>query len=106
VPPPVSIGEEVISKLKRLETPYGFLNLLTPTDCVKDRLAAYLHWKDTQALEQAVLVALGNRIDLAKVKAWAATEGGDAAYDRFAEELAGRRAKKAKAEKALKRSSI
>lgn len=99
VPPPVSIGEEVIKKLKRLETPYGFLNLLSPTDCVKDRLAAFVHWKDTQALEQAVLVALGNRIEMTKVKAWTVKEGGKAAFDRFAAELARRRTKKGKVRK-------
>lgn len=38
VAPPVSIGVEVINRLKRLETPYGFLYLLSPTDYVKDRL--------------------------------------------------------------------
>jgi hypothetical protein len=105
VAPPVSIGEEVVKKLRRLETAYGFLNLLTPTDCVKDRLAAYLHWKDTQALEQALLVALANRIEMGKVKAWAIREGGKAAYDRFAEALAQRRTNKAKAGKPGKRSS-
>ncbi len=99
VAPPVSIGEEVIKKLKRLETPYGFLNLLSPTDCVKDRLAAFVHWKDTQALEQAVLVALGNRIGMTKVKVWAIKEGGKAAFDLFAAELARRRTKKGKVRK-------
>lgn len=93
VAPPVSIGEELIKKLKRVETPFGFLNLLTPTDCVKDRLAAYIHWKDTQALEQALLVALDNRIDMAKVKTWAAKEGGQTAFGRFKSELAKRRTK-------------
>jgi hypothetical protein len=106
VSPPVAIGEEVIKKLKRLETPFGFLTLLTPTDCVKDRLAAYLHWKDTQALEQAVLVALGHRVSMTKVKAWATKEGGRAAFARFEEELADRRKKKARVPKARKRSSI
>ena len=31
------------------------LKLLSPTDCVKDRLAAYYHWNDRQSLEQAIL---------------------------------------------------
>lgn len=96
VSPPVSIGAEVIKKLKRLETPFGFLNLLSPTDCVKDRLAAFVHWKDTQALEQAVLVALGNRIEMTKVKAWAVKEGGRAAFEQFAAELGRQRTKKGK----------
>ena len=30
---------------------------MTPTDSVKDRLAAYYHWNDQQALEQAIMVA-------------------------------------------------
>jgi len=32
------------------------LCLLTPTDCVKDRLAAYFFWNDLQSLGQAVMV--------------------------------------------------
>jgi hypothetical protein len=97
VNPPVAIGGEVIKRLKRLETPSGLLTLLTPTDCVKDRLAAYLHWKDTQALEQAVLVALGHRVNMAKVKAWSAKEDGQSAFARFAKELATRRKARAHA---------
>ena len=32
----------------------GTLRLLTATDCIKDRLAAYYHWRDEQGLEQAI----------------------------------------------------
>jgi hypothetical protein len=106
VNPPLAIGEELIKKLRRLETPFGFLTLLTPTDCVKDRLAAYLHWKDTQALEQAMLVALGHRINMTKVKAWAAKEGGQDAFARFEAELADRRKRKARVSKTGRRGSI
>lgn len=105
VSPPVAIGDEVIKTLKRLQTPFGLLTLLSPTDCVKDRLAAFLHWKDTQALEQAILVALKNRIELAKVKAWAAKEGGQVAFATFAAELVLRRKKRSKAGRTKKRSS-
>jgi len=87
VTPPVAIGDEIIRKLKRLRTPQGFLNLLTPLDCVKDRLAAYVHWKDTQALEQAVMVAKRHKIPLAKLKAWAVREGGKSAFEHFLERL-------------------
>ena len=38
--PPVSIGDEPILKFNSLKTQYGLIRLLTPTDCVKDRLAA------------------------------------------------------------------
>jgi hypothetical protein len=47
-PPPVSIGFEMpIRKFNEIKT----LKLLTPTDCVKDRLAAYYHWNDPQSLK-------------------------------------------------------
>ncbi|MDP2228515.1 MAG: hypothetical protein Q8J78_13685 [Moraxellaceae bacterium] len=49
--------------------------LLTPTDCVKDRLSAYYHWHDRQALEQAVWVAQRQAVDREAVRQWSAQEG-------------------------------
>ena len=44
VSPPVGIGKEVpIRKFNQIETAKGRITLLTATDCVKDRLAAYYH---------------------------------------------------------------
>jgi len=73
--PPLSIGAEKICsthaiKVKRME-----LRLLTPTDSVRDRLAAYYFWNDLQALEQALMVARDNDIDLDLVKNWSRKEG-------------------------------
>lgn len=48
VNPPIAIGQEPIQSFETLTTPAGRLKLLTPTDCVKDRLAAYFHWNDEQ----------------------------------------------------------
>jgi hypothetical protein len=45
------------------------------TDSVKDRLAAFYHWKDLQSLEQAVLVARQHTIDLNEVRRWSQAEG-------------------------------
>jgi len=44
------------------------LKILTPTDCVKDRLAAFYHWGDSQCLEQAVMVSLAQNIDYENIK--------------------------------------
>jgi hypothetical protein len=77
------VGRETITKLDRLKTPYGTLLLLTPTDCVKDRLAAYVHWADHQAFEQALLVALRHKISLASIEAWAKQESGTKAFVEF-----------------------
>ncbi|HTB21931.1 MAG TPA: hypothetical protein VK914_04405 [bacterium] len=83
VPPPVSIGQETVKKLGHLKTPYGILPLLTPTDCVKDRLAAYIHWKDHQAFKQALGVAQRHKIDIKAVRTWAELESGIAAFEEF-----------------------
>lgn len=73
--PPISVGHEFIKRFETIKTSYGSLQLLTPTDCVKDRLASFFHWNDPQALEQALLVAKGHAIDLKNLKQWAKAEG-------------------------------
>lgn len=70
----MSVGDELVEKFKTLHTPFGQIELLTPTDCVKDRLASFFHWNDRQALEQAVMVTLDQKINLEKIKHWAKTE--------------------------------
>ena len=42
---------------------------------VQDRLAAYYHWNDAHSLEQAVLVAKMQKINLGDVKKWSIQEG-------------------------------
>jgi hypothetical protein len=53
----------------------GLLRLISPTDCIKDRLAAYYHWNDRQSLDQAILVALECEIDLGEIERWSTKEG-------------------------------
>ena len=69
--PPLSIGVEPISKFNNLITRFGTICLLTPIDCIKDRLAAYFFWNDQQSLDQAVMVAKRNKIHLLEIKEWA-----------------------------------
>jgi len=75
VNPPVAIGKASIRSFETLNTPMGSLQLLTPTDCVKDRLSSYIHWDDQQALEQALLVAEEHPINLQEILDWAKGEG-------------------------------
>ena len=51
------------------------LKLLTPTDSVKDRLAAYYHWNDQQSLEQALLVCKEQKVDFKNIREWSNKEG-------------------------------
>ena len=75
VNPPITVGHESIHQFSTLKTSVGSLQLLSPTDCVKDRLAAFFHWNDAQGLEQALMVAQDHSIDLNDLKRWAKAEG-------------------------------
>ncbi len=43
---PLSVGSEPVKDIEELSFETGILFLLSPTDCVKDRLAAYYFWGD------------------------------------------------------------
>jgi len=83
VNPPISVGHEAIHEFKTLKSSTGSLRLLSPTDCVKDRLASFFHWNDPQALEQALMVAENHPIDLKNLKRWAKTEGFESKFNEF-----------------------
>lgn len=83
VNPPIAIGNESIRHFDTLKTSTGTLKLLTPTDCVKDRLASFFHWNDQQALEQALFVAKDHHIDINDVERWAKAEGHQEKFKTF-----------------------
>jgi hypothetical protein len=72
---PLTVGNERVREVETRNTGAGHLRLLTPTDCIKDRLAAFFHWSDTMAFEQALLVAKEQSIDIADLRRWAKAEG-------------------------------
>jgi len=72
---PLSVGGEPIKHIKEIRYATGILRVISPTDCVKDRLAAYYFWEDQQSLAQAVLVAIYNRINVSEIKRWSQAEG-------------------------------
>jgi hypothetical protein len=74
-PGPLSVGDEPVKEVILLRFSTGELRIISPTDCVKDRLAAYYHWDDRQGLEQAVLVARDNEVNLGEIERWSSHEG-------------------------------
>jgi hypothetical protein len=48
-----------------------------------DRLAAFFHWRDRQALDQAVALARAHPIDLEAVGRWSRAEGRRVEFDEF-----------------------
>lgn len=83
VSPPASIGSEMIKDRNVLKTRLGNIILLTATDSVKDRLAAFYHWNDQQALKQALMIVKAQKIHFAEIKRWSEKEGHKEKYDAF-----------------------
>ena len=79
---PLAIGDEPPSEISTLRFSTGNLRLLSPTDCMKDRLAAFYHWKDQQSFEQALLIARDHTINIEEVRRWSVNEGFAEAYEK------------------------
>lgn len=86
-PGPVQVGDEVIHHFAERQTSHGTLRILTPTDCVMDRLAWYYHANDAQGLEQAVAVAAANDVDMDRIQEWSNRERAGEKFERFRERL-------------------
>ena len=71
---PLGVGDAPVKDIEEITTKYGTLKLLTATDCVKDRLAAYYHWDDEQSLTQAIWVAQENKVAIDEIKSWSEQE--------------------------------
>lgn len=80
---PLAVGDEPVREVVQRSTATGNLRLLSPTDCVKDRLAAFFHWNDRQALEQALLVARAQVVDIKEIRRWSKAEGEIARFEAF-----------------------
>lgn len=84
---PLAVGDEQVRTVAEIETQTGTFQIISPTDCVKDRLAAYYHWDDLPCLEQATMVANENDVDLDEIRAWSENEGRVEQFQRFLEQL-------------------
>ena len=80
---PLGVGDAPVKNIAKRTTQTGILKLLTPTDCIKDRLSAYYHWDDEQSLLQAVWVAHENEFDINSVREWSENEGMMKKYSKF-----------------------
>jgi len=85
---PLAVGREPVKETVTLHFATGVLKMISPTDCVKDRLAAYYHWGDRQSLEQAILVIRDNAVDLSEVERWSEAEGNLAQFQAIKSRLA------------------
>lgn len=84
---PAGIGDDVNIKPDAKKVEDQILYIYSPTDCIRDRLASYIHFKARECLDQAVLVAQRFPFDHKKVKSWCASEGAPQAFDDLLKKL-------------------
>ncbi len=84
---PAGIGDDVNIKPDLQKVGGQTLYIYSPTDCIRDRLASYIHYKARECLDQAVLVAQKYPFNQKKVKNWCADEGAPQAYDDLMKKL-------------------
>ena len=85
--PPLGIGEDNAIIPDEVEVKGTIIKILSPTDCVKDRLASYIHFKAPEGLDQAVLVSKNQNVNLRKIKIWCKNEKAEWAFDDFLKKL-------------------
>ena len=61
------------------------IKILSPTDCVKDRLASYIYLKARECFDQALLLSKNHPIDIAKVKKWCKGENKEGVFEEFSD---------------------
>jgi hypothetical protein len=74
-PGPLTVGTEPVKHVEEVKFDTGVLRIISATDCVKDRLAAYYHWGDEQCLQQAIWVTQSSTVDLREIERWSVNEG-------------------------------
>ncbi len=77
---PLSVGEELIEDTSVVEVDNGIIAILMVKDVIKDRLAAYFHWKDQPSLVQALAVMSPHHISPQELKRFCRSEGKEHEY--------------------------
>lgn len=85
---PLAIGNEIpVTPDGEIKTKAGVVKILSPTQCVMDRLAWFYHYNDRQCLDQALAVAKNHNINLGKIKKWTEGEGSLEKFELFLSKL-------------------
>lgn len=73
---PLAVGGDYVHETATLANGEMMLRILSPTDCVRDRLAHFYHWDDYTALNAAVAVAAAKAHDVLMdvLRSWSARE--------------------------------
>ncbi len=86
-PGPLAAGDELIKDVIEKKFRTGILKVISPTECIKDRLSWYYHMRDLQCLTQAVLVAQNNQNDVTEIARWSKAEGKESEFQAIKDRL-------------------
>lgn len=84
---PVGIGDDIKIKPDERKVQGQTLYIYSPTDCIRDRLASYIHFHARECLDQAALVARKFPFNRKKVKDWCEAEGARHAFDELMKKI-------------------
>jgi len=73
----LAVGEKYISSWKTLHKGDQILHILSPEDCICDRLASYIYWNDFSALSAAAGVYNTTHANLDDVRTWLEKENAE-----------------------------
>ncbi len=79
--PPLAVGEDNSIVPAELIVEGEIIKIYSPTDCVKDRLASYIHFKAPECLDQAILVARIHPVKLKEIRLWCKKEGSEKSFE-------------------------
>ncbi len=86
-PGPLAIGDDLVRSYETINRGNEVLHVLSRTDSVRDRLAAFYFFSDRSALAAALGVARSGEVDLATVQRWSVKEGAATGFREFRESL-------------------
>ena len=83
----LQIGEDKNITPDEFEIEGVAIKILSPTDCVKDRLASYIYFAARECFDQAVMVASQHPVDWRKIKTWCDGENRLDVFDKLKEKV-------------------
>ncbi len=86
-PPPICVGDNIVDSTGSIKTQKGMLKLLSPTDCARQRLAAYYRFGEPDALDDAVAVAMSHTLDMKLIEKWSHWEWASDKFNEFVSKI-------------------
>lgn len=77
------IGDEYQDTYNSITYKNKSLKILSPTQSIMDRLAAFYHWNDRGSLEQAIMIAQAQPFSMNKIESWSEKEGARDKFETF-----------------------